>query len=59
MKILKVMAAEEITFHTDRVNQLVSESGPMPRKYLDVGNDSPEYVDSKEEDAEEMDVAIS
>ena len=58
MKILKVLEAEEITFHTNRGNQLVLEMGPITKRYIDLGDDTPEYLDSEEEDAEEIDVAI-
>ena len=59
MKILKVVEAEKLTFHGNRGNKLTLGLGPVAKKYVDVGDDTPENVEEDDEDAEDLDVPIN
>ena len=50
MRILRVEEVEEIVFHANKQKQLPIGLGPVPKKYYGPNDDTPQHLDSDEDD---------
>ena len=59
MRVFEVSEDEEIASHANRGGELPRGLGPVPKEYVGSRDETPEFIESDEEDLELMDVTTS